>query len=77
MDYSDSDKSPEEIEAATRNKYLRQLYGPMKSYALWLPSDIDMETRDEWWSSFCEDLHENVHKDLCEHLRNRVVDQSS
>lgn len=45
----------EEQEAARRNAYLRQVYGPLQSYALWRPSDIDMSTYHEWWESVRDD----------------------
>lgn len=44
-----------EQEAARRNAYLRQVYGPLQSYALWRPSDIDMSTCHEWWESVRDD----------------------
>ena len=47
--------SIEEQEAARRNAYLRQVHGPLQSYALWRPSDIDMSTCHEWWESVRDD----------------------
>jgi len=43
------EQEAEEQEAERRNAYLREVHGPLQSYALWRPSDIDITTCHAWW----------------------------
>ena len=59
----------EEQEAALRNAHLRHVYGPIQSYALWRPSDIDITTCLVWWESVRDDESNDESNDTAKSIQ--------